>query len=760
MTTKQNTVGVHPPNLSIYGIQGVEKIFYNLSYEQLREHILNADDQDYEKGFETQLGAIAVDTGIFTGRSPKDKYIVKEKSSEDHIWWAGPRAKRSDNQPISMEIWEDLKKTTLRQFNKSKKLYVMDAFCGANENSRLKIRVIAEVAWMAHFVKNMFIRPTEEELVDFQPDFVMMNACKTVNENWERHNLNSDIYVAFNLQEKLSLIGGTWYGGEIKKGFFSVMNYYLPLKGICSMHCSANMGKNGDTAIFFGLSGTGKTTLSADPERYLIGDDEHGWDDEGIFNLEGGCYAKCVNLSKEKEPDIYNAIRTNALLENVVYNPANGEIDFSDTSKTENTRVSYPIYHIENVVKPVSKGTHPKKIIFLTADAFGVFPPVSRLTREQAMYYFLSGYTSKLAGTERGVKEPLPTFSSAFGAAFLLLHPTIYAQQLADKMKKHGATAYLVNTGWIGGAYGIGQRIDLESTRNIIHAILDGSLDNAEVEEITPFGLNVPLQVNGVDNLILNPKNTWKYETAYNKQAEKLAEQFISNFNQFLDTDIGQKLVAAGPQNRFMKQYYGFYERRIENLEKKHREEIVRLKDQIYILQTAFHDYVSFNSINSDYKKRKLHRYVPIVSWFDSSQKNYIEKCDAVVHKLIESVGLIPYEHVETEVGYNEFMTRTQKEMSTQQVYEIIDEIQNCFMGKSCHNKKLVSMKKQLKEITEDIPNFTIKLGYLLILKYTDLDDKSKLVIKKLTISGLIHIDRNPYLIKKPEQLLEEIQYF
>lgn len=759
MTTKQSTFGIHPPDLSIYGIEAVDTIFYNLSYEELREHILKGGEEDFEKGFETQLGALAVDTGIFTGRSPKDKYIVREQTSEDHIWWAGPRAKRSDNQPINTEIWEDLKKTTLRQFS-NKKLYVMDAFCGANENSRLKIRVISEVAWMAHFVKNMFIRPTEEELMDFHPDFVMMNACKTVNENWERHNLNSDVYVAFNLKEKLSLIGGTWYGGEIKKGFFSVMNYYLPLKGISSMHCSANMGKNGDTAIFFGLSGTGKTTLSADPDRYLIGDDEHGWDDEGIFNLEGGCYAKCVNLSKEKEPDIYNAIRPNALLENVVYDSANGEIDFSDTSKTENTRVSYPIYHIQNVVKPVSKGTHPKKIIFLTADAFGVFPPVSRLTREQAMYYFLSGYTSKLAGTERGVKEPLPTFSSAFGAAFLLLHPTVYAQQLADKMKKHGATAYLVNTGWIGGAYGIGQRIDLESTRNIIHAILDGSLDNAEVEEITPFGLSVPFKIKGVDDTILNPKNTWKYETAYNKQAEKLAEQFISNFNQFLDTDLGQKLVAAGPQNRFMKQYYGFYERRIENLEKKHREEIVRLKDQIYILQTAFHDYVSFNSINSDYKKRKLHRYVPIVSWFDSNDKKHTESCDHVVRKLIESVGLIAYDHVESEVGYNEIMTRTKNEMSTHQVYEVIDEIQNCFMGKSCHNRSLVTMKEQLRKITEDVPNFTIKLGYLLIIKYTDWDDKSKSVIKKLTISGLIHIDRNPHLIKRPEQLTEEIQYF
>lgn len=759
MTKKNNALRVHPPDLSVYGIKNTPEIYYNLSYADLFEHETQTELESFEKGFNTNLGAVAVDTGIFTGRSPKDKYIVRESSSKENIWWAGPNAKRSDNHPITKEIWEELRATTLNQFN-GKKLYVMDAFCGANENSRIKIRVITEVAWMAHFVKNMFIRPTEEELVDFTPDFVMLNACKTVNENWEKQNLNSDVYVAFNLSEKMSLIGGTWYGGEIKKGFFSIMNYYLPLNGMASMHCSANMGKNGDTAIFFGLSGTGKTTLSADPGRYLIGDDEHGWDDEGIFNFEGGCYAKCVNLSKEKEPDIFNAIRRDALLENVVFDEKTGEINFYDTSKTENTRVSYPIYHINNIVKPVSKGTHPKKIIFLTADAFGVIPPVSRLSRDQAMYYFLSGYTSKLAGTERGVKEPMPTFSSAFGAAFLMLHPTVYARQLADKMKKHGATAYLVNTGWIGGPYGVGQRIDLESTRNIIRAILDGSLDNAPVEEIVPFGLSIPKAVEGVDSAILNPRNTWKYETAYNKQAEKLAEQFIDNFNQFLDTEEGQKLVAAGPQNRFMKQYYKYYERRIDKLENKHRDEIARLKDQVYILQNAFHEYVSFNSINSDYKKRKLHRYVPVVSWFETTDQNESINCHNVVIKLTKHVGLNAYSHEQTQLGYNEFMTRTREEMSTREMYDIIDQIQDCFNLKPCKNPELGATRENLMEVTENISNFTLKIGSLLIIKYTDEDENSRYVVKKLSISGLIHLDKNPRLIIHPRQLMDEIQYF
>ena len=416
------------------------------------------------------------------------------------------------------------------------------------ENTLLKIRVITEIAWGAHFVKNMFIRPSDEELEDFKPDFIMLHSCKTVNPDWEKHKLNSEVYVAFNIKERMSVVGGSWYGGEIKKGFFSIMNYFLPLKGIASMHCSANMGKNGDTAIFFGLSGTGKTTLSADPDRFLIGDDEHGWDDDGVFNFEGGCYAKCINLSKENEPDIYNAIRRDALLENVVYNAENGEIDFADKSKTENTRVSYPIYHIRNVVKPVSKGTHPKKVIFLTADAFGVLPPVSKLTRDQAMYYFMSGFTSKLAGTERGIKEPTPTFSACFGAAFLMLHPAKYAQELAKKMDKHNATAYLVITGWIEGPYGVGRRIDLPSTRKIINSILDGSIDNAETEILPFFGLNFPTELAGVDKNILNPRKSWKDSNEYDKQAKMLAEKFIENFNNFTDIEEAKKLIYAGPK--------------------------------------------------------------------------------------------------------------------------------------------------------------------------------------------------------------------
>ncbi len=534
-------------DLSKYGITGVEKIYHNISYEELFEHETDKNATGFEKGFKTNLGAVAVDTGIFTGRSPKDKYIVYEETSKNNIWWQDDTKKGSDNKPISQEIWNDLHDISKKQLS-GKTLYVTDAYCGANENSRLKIRVITEVAWASHFVKNMFIRPTERELETFEPDFIMLHACKTINHNWEKHGLNSDVYVAFNLKERIAVIGGTWYGGEIKKGFFSVMNYFLPLNGIASMHCSANMGKQGDTAIFFGLSGTGKTTLSADPDRYLIGDDEHGWDDEGIFNFEGGCYAKCIGLSKEKEPDIFNAIKRDALLENVVYDEKTGEIDFNDVSKTENTRVSYPIYHIDNIVKPVSKGGHPKKIIFLTADAFGVFPPVSKLTPEQTMYYFLSGYTAKLAGTERGIKEPLPTFSSAFGAAFLMLHPTVYARELANKMKEHNATAYLINTGWIGGAYGTGSRIDLQSTRNIVTAILNGSLDNAEYNTLPIFGLNFPVKVKGVNSEILNPCNSWKYESAYLKQAEMLAEKFIENFENFTDNEEGKRLVAAGPK--------------------------------------------------------------------------------------------------------------------------------------------------------------------------------------------------------------------
>ncbi len=746
------------PDLSQYGIKDVKKVHYNLSYDELFEHETDPSLDGYEKGFVTNTGAVAVDTGIFTGRSPKDKYIVREKSSEGNIWWADGK-NRSDNKAISEEVWKSLKDTTLKQFE-GKKLFVMDAYCGANENTRIKIRVITEVAWMAHFVKNMFIRPSDEELKDFEPDYVMLNACKTVNKNWVEHDLNSDVYVAFNLEERKAVVGGTWYGGEIKKGFFSVMNYYLPLKGIAAMHCSANMGKNGDTAIFFGLSGTGKTTLSADPNRYLIGDDEHGWDDEGVFNFEGGCYAKCINLSKEEEPDIYNAIKRDALLENVVYDTKTGEVDFSNTSKTENTRVSYPLYHINNIVRPVSRGTHPKKIIFLTADAFGILPPVARLNRDQAMYYFLSGYTAKLAGTERGVKEPMPTFSSAFGAAFLLLHPTVYAQELAKKMKEHGATAYLVNTGWIGGPYGIGKRIDIDSTRKIINAILDGSLDKTEVQELAPFGVMVPKNVNGVDPKILNPKNTWKYETAYMKQANELAEKFIANFERFTDTEEGQRLVAAGPQNKFMKQYYQYYEKKINRLEQKHAEEISRLKDQIYILQNSFSEYISFNSINSDYKKRQLKRHVPVVSYFETADAHIADECHKAVMNLMQSVGFEFFFHEKSHMGVNEFMTKTTEDLSLQDVYKRIDDIGECFKNRSCANEMLEKYRDELLKVTHDIPSFLMKAGSMLITKTTAAEGHSIVNVIKLSVAGLIHTDKNPELLQQPVRLLEEIKLF
>jgi phosphoenolpyruvate carboxykinase (ATP) len=533
-------------DLSVYGITDVKEVFYNLSFDDLFKHETDPALEGFERGFVTDTGAVAVDTGIFTGRSPKDKYIVREGTSENHVWWANPIRKSSDNKPISEDVWKDLLSTSQKQLS-GKKLYVADAFCGANENTRIKIRVITEVAWMAHFVKNMFIRPTDEELKDFKPDFVMLNACKTGNPNWKEQGLNSEVFGAFNIKEEMAVVGGTWYGGEIKKGMFSIMNYFLPLRGIASMHCSANMGKNGDTAIFFGLSGTGKTTLSADPHRFLIGDDEHGWDDDGIFNFEGGCYAKCINLSKENEPDIYHAIKRDALLENVVFDSESGKIDYSSNAKTENTRVSYPLYHIHNIVKPVSKGGHPKNVIFLTADAFGILPPVAKLTTDQTMYHVLSGYTAKVAGTERGIKEPTPTFSSCFGAAFLLLHPTVYARELAKKMNKYGSTAYLVNTGWIGGPYGVGKRIDIPSTRAIIDAILNGSLLDVEFETLPVFGLQIPKIVPGVDNHILNPRNLWGDPSEWDKSARALAEKFIANFTNFTDNDEGKRLISAGP---------------------------------------------------------------------------------------------------------------------------------------------------------------------------------------------------------------------
>lgn len=521
------------------------EVFHNSTYQELYEHELDPTLSGFEKAFPTTTGALSVDTGIFTGRSPKDKYVVNDENTANNVWWATSGKKKSDNKPITPEVWNSLKGICQEQLS-HKKVYVMDGYCGANENSRIKIRFVTEVAWQAHFVKNMFIRPSEEELKDFEPDFVVLNACKAVNPNWKEQGLNSEVFIAFNLTEKMALIGGTWYGGEMKKGIFSVMNYFLPLKGIASMHCSANQGKEGDTAIFFGLSGTGKTTLSTDPDRMLIGDDEHGWDDNGIFNLEGGCYAKCINLSPEKEPDIFNAIKRDALLENVVIKE-DGVIDFDSAAKTENTRVSYPIYHINNIVKPVSKGTHPSKIIFLSADAFGVLPPVSILNKEQTMYYFLSGYTAKLAGTERGIVTPQPTFSSCFGAAFLLLHPTKYAEILGRKLTEHHATAYLVNTGWIGGGYGVGNRISIKDTRRIISAILNDELLDCDTEMIRPFNLQIPTTIDGIDSMILNPANAWSDQKAYKDASEQLAAYFIENFGAFTDNERGLSLVPFGP---------------------------------------------------------------------------------------------------------------------------------------------------------------------------------------------------------------------
>ena len=529
-------------NLSKYGIDSVKEIVHNPSYDMLYEEELKTDLEGYEKGQVSELGAVNVLTGKFTGRSPKDKYIVMDDTTKDTIWWNSPSAP-NDNKPVSPEVWVDLKSQVAQQLS-GKRLFVMDAFCGANEDTRLKVRFITEVAWQAHFVKNMFIRPTEEELKSYgEPDFVVMNGSKTSNPKFEEHNLNSEVFTVFNLTERMQVIGGTWYGGEMKKGMFAMMNYYLPLKGIASMHCSANKGKDGDVAIFFGLSGTGKTTLSTDPNRELIGDDEHGWDDDGVFNFEGGCYAKTINLDKESEPDIYNAIKKDALLENVTLDE-NGKIDFTDNSTTENTRVSYPIYHINNIVKPVSKAGHANKVIFLTADAFGVLPPVSKLTPEQTQYHFLSGFTAKLAGTELGVTSPQPTFSACFGAAFLSLHPTKYGEELVKKMEANNATAYLVNTGWNGS----GKRISIKDTRAIIDRILDGSIEKAETKTIPIFNLEVPTALENVDTNILDPRETYSNKNEWYSKATDLASRFIKNFAKYTDNELGKKLVEAGPQ--------------------------------------------------------------------------------------------------------------------------------------------------------------------------------------------------------------------
>ncbi len=527
-------------SLSKYGITGVSEIVYNPSYDSLFNEEMADNLTGFEKGVITSNGTVAVDTGIFTGRSPKDKYIVKDDTTRDTIWWSDQG--KNDNKPINQDTWSHLKQLVSTELS-NKRLFVIDAYCGANESSRLKVRFIMEVAWQAHFVKNMFIQPTEAELIDFDPDFVVMNGSKTTNPMWQSQGLNSENFVAFNLTEKVQVIGGTWYGGEMKKGLFSVMNYLLPLNGMASMHCSANAGEAGDTAIFFGLSGTGKTTLSTDSRRALIGDDEHGWDNDGVFNFEGGCYAKTIRLSAEAEPDIYGAIRRDALLENVVIN-AQGVVDYDDASKTENARVSYPLHHIDNIVKPISKGGHAEKVIFLTADAFGVLPPVAKLTKAQTQYHFLSGFTAKLAGTERGITEPTPTFSACFGAAFLTLHPTQYAEQLVKRMEACGAEAYLVNTGWNGS----GKRISIQDTRGIIDAILDGSIEKAQTKQIPLFDLTVPLALPGVDSNILDPRDTYADQAEWNNKAENLAQLFIDNFDRYTDKQQGKELVSAGPQ--------------------------------------------------------------------------------------------------------------------------------------------------------------------------------------------------------------------
>ena len=529
-------------DLTKYGITGTVEIVHNPSYDVLFAEETKAGLEGFEKGQVTELGAVNVMTGIYTGRSPKDKFLVKDATSENTVWWTSEEYK-NDNKPVTTETWNVLKELAAKELS-NKKLYVVDGFCGANEATCLKVRFIMEVAWQAHFVTNMFIRPSKEQLENFEPDFVVYNASKAKVENYKELGLNSETAVVFNLTTKEQVILNTWYGGEMKKGMFSMMNYFNPLRGIASMHCSANTNmEETESAIFFGLSGTGKTTLSTDPKRKLIGDDEHGWDNEGVFNYEGGCYAKVINLDKESEPDIYNAIRRDALLENVTVD-AEGKINFADKSVTENTRVSYPIHHIENIVKPVSKGPHAKQVIFLSADAFGVLPPVSILNPEQAQYYFLSGFTAKLAGTERGITEPTPTFSACFGAAFLSLHPTKYAEELVKKMEMTGAKAYLVNTGWNG----TGKRISIRDTRGIIDAILDGSIEKAPTKTIPYFDFVVPTELPGVDPKILDPRDTYECACQWEEKAKDLAGRFIKNFSKFTGNEAGKALVAAGPK--------------------------------------------------------------------------------------------------------------------------------------------------------------------------------------------------------------------
>ncbi|BFU77224.1 phosphoenolpyruvate carboxykinase (ATP) [Arcobacter sp. 15-2] len=519
------------------GLKNVNKIFRNMDRENL---INNAIDHD--GAVIAYNGATIIETGIFTGRSPKDKYFVSQDPSENFIAWGDV------NKKISKETYEELLEKAKDQLS-GKDLYVSDVYCGASPTSKKSIRFVTEIAWQAHFIDNMFIMPKTEELDEFKPDFTVYNACKTVNEDWEKHGLNSEVFVVFNVEENTAIIGGTWYAGEMKKGIFSMMNYWLPLEGKLPMHCSANIGKDGDTALFFGLSGTGKTTLSTDPERALIGDDEHGWDDDGVFNFEGGCYAKVINLNKDTEPEIYKAIKRGSILENVVYDEDDGEklVDYDDGSKTENTRVSYPISYIDNYQESMMGG-HPTNIIFLSADAFGVLPPVSKLSREQAMYYFLSGYTAKVAGTERGITEPTATFSACFGEAFLPLHPTVYAKLLGEKIEKHNVNVYLVNTGWTGGSYGVGKRMSIKNTRACINGILDGSIQNSEFETLPLFNLEIPKTLKGVDTEVLNPRNTWEDRMEYDDTAKKLAGMYRENFKKYLTDDSNFDFTAAGPE--------------------------------------------------------------------------------------------------------------------------------------------------------------------------------------------------------------------
>ena len=521
-------------NVADLGLAEAKAVNRNLSYDALIDFAVKNEGAKV-----SDAGALMIDTGIFTGRSPKDKFIVDQTPSNEHVAWG------KVNKPISLDVFKDLLATAKAQLN-GKELFVTDVFCGSSLASRVSVRFVTEVAWQSQFVKNMFIEPTEEELANFKPDFMVYNACKTTDKDWQKHGLNSEVFVAFNIEENVAVIGGTWYAGEMKKGIFSMMNYWLPLQNKLPMHCSANIGKNGDTALFFGLSGTGKTTLSTDPHRALIGDDEHGWDDHGIFNFEGGCYAKVINLDPKSEPEIFGAIKKQAILENVVADD-NGKVDFANGSKTENTRVSYPIDHIDGYQKSLGGG-HPENIIFLTADAFGVLPPVSKLSKEQAMYYFLSGYTAKVAGTERGITEPQATFSSCFGEAFLPLHPTVYADLLGKKIDEHGSHVYLVNTGWTGGAYGVGKRMSIKNTRACINGILDGSINNSQFEKLPLFDLSIPTTLEGVDTEVLNPRNTWTNKEEYDATAKKLAGMFIENFKKYIKGDSHFDYTAAGPQ--------------------------------------------------------------------------------------------------------------------------------------------------------------------------------------------------------------------